>query len=549
MLQLKSDNRTIKTERITTVGELDTGENKFRFTFYTKDFDKQDWSKEEKRIPLHIRHTNTAPQYMGIIIFHPENMKVLESKQKGFLVRDSMFSKKYGWEELLPYKDHRNAQIAMGVGENVIDKLLSQISFAKEGYKQLVEYCAKQNKRYYDSIFKEKENYVATMIPLHIPKDIIGFTETARSIEIPFDVSAAQGEQKISFWINPAFGNPSVSYSQGTWEQGFARLEGINIDLTLTCENYKLRPAEEKKDLKVKSGLNVSYMESYVFESVNLDSQVAIDNINEGLKQINNISYGLYSLKNDPNRFRLQVTGGIELSDLFRNNENLRILEQLSARGKIGFLFENGGTFIHLRPSGLGPNPILNPDRLRNRLMLSEDSIIQLSPAENPSDIFLWISSSDLSASDIRNKLREAGIDHFIARRIELVNSRYNPVLPVRSVPALQVRSGRMEDKKIIKRDRRFIAYDDGTVQDTKTNLMWAANDNGSNINWNNDRCRTLGIGYYFKHYNRVGIIRFFQCKYPIRTLPFNSKIQKVRNRKRNLQTVGFISKFIQSEI
>jgi hypothetical protein len=30
----------------------------------------------------------------------------------------------------------------------------------------------------------------------------------------------------------------------------------------------------------------------------------------------------------------------------------------------------------------------------------------------------------------------------------------------------------------------RFIAYDNGTVLDTKTNLMWAAKDNGSNINW-----------------------------------------------------------------
>jgi tetratricopeptide (TPR) repeat protein len=32
--------------------------------------------------------------------------------------------------------------------------------------------------------------------------------------------------------------------------------------------------------------------------------------------------------------------------------------------------------------------------------------------------------------------------------------------------------------------DGRFIAYDNGTVLDTKTNLMWAAKDNGSNINW-----------------------------------------------------------------
>lgn len=35
-----------------------------------------------------------------------------------------------------------------------------------------------------------------------------------------------------------------------------------------------------------------------------------------------------------------------------------------------------------------------------------------------------------------------------------------------------------------IGRDGRFIAYDNGTVLDTKTNLMWAAKDNGSVIKW-----------------------------------------------------------------
>jgi len=33
-------------------------------------------------------------------------------------------------------------------------------------------------------------------------------------------------------------------------------------------------------------------------------------------------------------------------------------------------------------------------------------------------------------------------------------------------------------------RDGRFIAFNNGTVSDTRTNLMWAAKDNGSNINW-----------------------------------------------------------------
>ena len=38
--------------------------------------------------------------------------------------------------------------------------------------------------------------------------------------------------------------------------------------------------------------------------------------------------------------------------------------------------------------------------------------------------------------------------------------------------------------KEIIKVDGRFVAFSDGTVLDTRTNLMWAAKDNGSKINW-----------------------------------------------------------------
>jgi hypothetical protein len=33
-------------------------------------------------------------------------------------------------------------------------------------------------------------------------------------------------------------------------------------------------------------------------------------------------------------------------------------------------------------------------------------------------------------------------------------------------------------------RDGRFIIYDNGTVLDTRTNLMWAARDNGADIDW-----------------------------------------------------------------
>lgn len=48
-------------------------------------------------------------------------------------------------------------------------------------------------------------------------------------------------------------------------------------------------------------------------------------------------------------------------------------------------------------------------------------------------------------------------------------------------------------------RDGRFIAYKNGTVLDTRTNLMWAAKDTESNINWANARnyCENYRGGDY----------------------------------------------------
>lgn len=50
-----------------------------------------------------------------------------------------------------------------------------------------------------------------------------------------------------------------------------------------------------------------------------------------------------------------------------------------------------------------------------------------------------------------------------------------------------------------IGRDGPFIAYNNGTVLDTRTNLMWAAKDNGSDINWANAKsyCENYRGGGY----------------------------------------------------
>lgn len=48
-------------------------------------------------------------------------------------------------------------------------------------------------------------------------------------------------------------------------------------------------------------------------------------------------------------------------------------------------------------------------------------------------------------------------------------------------------------------REGRYIADDKGTVLDTQTNLMWAAKDNGSDINWDNAKiyCENYRLGGY----------------------------------------------------
>ncbi len=52
---------------------------------------------------------------------------------------------------------------------------------------------------------------------------------------------------------------------------------------------------------------------------------------------------------------------------------------------------------------------------------------------------------------------------------------------------------------KEIKRDGHFIAYDNGTVLDTNNSLMWAAKDNGKDINWHDAKsyCENYQGGGY----------------------------------------------------
>ena len=66
------------------------------------------------------------------------------------------------------------------------------------------------------------------------------------------------------------------------------------------------------------------------------------------------------------------------------------------------------------------------------------------------------------------------------------------------ATPAVVQRSS-LSTVNEIKRDGRFVAYGNGTVFDTWTNLMWAAKDNGTDTDWQNAKayCENYRGGGY----------------------------------------------------
>lgn len=79
------------------------------------------------------------------------------------------------------------------------------------------------------------------------------------------------------------------------------------------------------------------------------------------------------------------------------------------------------------------------------------------------------------------------------------VNPRGFAVRAQKIIPELASVSSGTKDVKVVAQDGRYIAYENGTVEDTQTGLMWAAKDNGENINWKDAKryCETYRGGGY----------------------------------------------------
>jgi len=110
--------------------------------------------------------------------------------------------------------------------------------------------------------------------------------------------------------------------------------------------------------------------------------------------------------------------------------------------------------------------------------------------------------SVSLNLFDTQNARAENAVSEFGSSEdelIDLVQVAARKLLGVEVTPTKIEQRPSPSTGSWIGRDGRFIAYDNGTVLDTRTNLMWAAKDNGSDINWANAKsyCENYRGGGY----------------------------------------------------
>ena len=112
--------------------------------------------------------------------------------------------------------------------------------------------------------------------------------------------------------------------------------------------------------------------------------------------------------------------------------------------------------------------------------------------APNWPDVYFNLGSVQAKAGNYGEAMR------YYKRYLELAPNAPDAAKVREEIYKLEYRAEEKLRVEEIERDGRFIAYSNGTVLDTQINLMWAATDNGSDINWQDAKS-------YCENYRRGG--------------------------------------------
>lgn len=227
-VQLIDDYNNKSLEDLTISSNLMEG-NIIRFGNYTQDYDKKNFEENEKeKLPIPYRYTKLNSEWSEVYIIHSKETKISGISQNAYFVPN------HGWEELRPYKEHKEARQLVKGSEKLLDWTLRKIPFSEDVLNIILKKAEKTKQEYYSELLnKTNKNYIIEKIPAHIPAKLIGLTETAREYDIAFDLESLKELSSETYLIaNIYLGDPSKA-SANSFSNKRGELENLIIKFNL----------------------------------------------------------------------------------------------------------------------------------------------------------------------------------------------------------------------------------------------------------------------------------------------------------------------------
>lgn len=264
-------------ENINIQASVDQQTNTIYFGIYTRNYNKY-WSDKSSKffLPISEQYTSINHTYSEILLLRPSRVKIEEQTQRIYRVPQ------HDWySELQPYEKAQTFQLILETMKKAVDKITSKIPFLNSTYDKYLEDAAEKKKEHYDKILEENApDYVITNIAPYIPKQLVGYTETAREYSITFDIGNTQDEIPLYLWLRIDLGDSSIA-GPGCFPNRYGKLENILIKFILNENNV------------TRDELNDYFLHGDELKSINIaEKKIEGTNSNPAIITISSMGYG-----------------------------------------------------------------------------------------------------------------------------------------------------------------------------------------------------------------------------------------------------------------
>ncbi|MBI2044054.1 hypothetical protein HYT24_01695 [Candidatus Pacearchaeota archaeon] len=231
---------------------IDNETNLVSIEYMAENYNKENWTPQEMRIPLKYRYVPLSPPTMWVL--HPDGVNVSKSDQVAHIVPQNKEIKLRPKEESRAYSlfEFGVKKLETGLdwfGENLAGIPIGSIM------ENFVKY--ERENRIADANVAAKnvrQNYQATEIDHHFADENygFGFTETARGVQFSLDRADLTGDIPISILMRVQLGDPSDITGIFQTHLDFS-LHDARKDSQVALERYFLQEDELKKAIPIKA--------------------------------------------------------------------------------------------------------------------------------------------------------------------------------------------------------------------------------------------------------------------------------------------------------